>query len=122
MDNAILRKRLSTFKTEGGSVKKVSDDLLVDILRAWETWAGTAKDFHDSIGLSKSQLGGLMGKAKKLHREGRFPVEEFKEIKVESSVVGSLVPCNGIELSWEQGKVIRFAEVSQLVDFLKKVA
>jgi len=124
MDNTILKKRLSTFKTEGGSVKKVSDELLVDILRAWETWTGTAKDFHDSIGLSKTQLGGLMGKAKKLHREGRFPVEEFKEIKVESTAGVSSFggPCNGIEINWEQGKVIRFAEVSQLVDFLKKVA
>ena len=120
MDNTILKKRLSTFKTEGGSVTQVSDDLLVDILRAWEQWGGTARDFHESLGLSKGQLGGLMGKAKKICREGNIVMGDFKEVKLESLVgVGS---SSGIEVAWEQGRVIRFAQVDQLVDFLKKAA
>lgn len=124
MDNAILKKRLSTFRTENGSIKGASDDLLIDILRAWESWPGTAKDFYLSLGMSKTQLGGLMGKAKKLHREGRFPESDFKEIKIESNggATFSAGPCQGIELSWENGKLIRFVQVEQLVDFLKKVA
>ena len=120
MDNAILKKRLSTFKTEGGSVTKVSDDLLVDILRAWEQWGGTAKDFYETLGLSKNQLGGLMNKAKKICREGNIVLGDFKEVKLES-IVGSGTPC-GIEVAWEQGRVIRFSQVDQLVDFLKKAA
>jgi len=122
MDNTILKKRLSTFKTEKGILKNVSDELLGDILRAWECWPGVSKDFYTSMGVTFKQMAKLMGKAKRLHREGRFPESEFKEIKVEGQSVSPLGgPC-GIELSWEQGKVIRFSQVEQLVDFLKKVA
>ena len=121
MDNTILKKRLSTFRTEKGVLKNVSDELLIDILRAWEGWPGNSKDFYTSIGVSFKQMAKLMGKAKKLHREGRFPESEFKEIRVESSPSAFTGPCS-IELSWEQGKVIRFGQVEQLVDFLKKVA
>ena len=35
---------------------------------------------------------------------------------------GHLGPCLGIEMIWENGKLIRFQQVEQLVDFLKKVA
>ena len=124
MDNTILKKRLSTYRTEKGILKNVSDELLIDILRAWEAWPGNAKDFYTSIGVSWKQMAKLMGKAKRLQREGRFPESEFKEIRVEGSseAAGPMSPCQGIELSWEAGKVIRFQQVEQLVDFLKKVA
>ena len=124
MDNAILKKRLSTFRTDSGKLKNVSDDLLIDILRAWEQWPGSAKDFYSSLGSTHRQMAKLMGRAKKLHREGRFPESEFKEIRVESGGVSGVPaePCQGIELSWESGKLIRFVRVDELVDFLKKVA
>ena len=65
----------------------------------------------------------MIGKAKKLRREGHFPVEEFKEVKiVEGSTASSLNGCNVIELSWENGRLIRFGQVEQLIDFLKKAA
>lgn len=125
MDNAILKKRLSSFRTDKGTLTKVNDDLLIDILLAWESWTGTAKDFYTGLGISKMQLGGLMGKAKKLRREG-FPTDGFKEIKVEE-IPSNLVsltsgPCQGVEILWEGGKLIRFPQVEQLIDFLKKVA
>lgn len=66
-------------------------------------------------------MAGIIGRAKKLRREGHFPVEEFKEIKLESPDVAS-GPCQGIELNWAVGKVIRFPDVDLLVDFLKKAA
>src|SRR3989338_2871103 len=123
MDNTILKKRLSTYRTEKGILKNVSDELLIDILRAWESWPGNAKDFYTSIGVSFKQMAKLMGKAKRLQREGRFPESEFKEVKVvggDPALSGG--PCTGIELMWDQGKLIRFPAVEQLVDFLKKVA
>jgi hypothetical protein len=53
------------------------------------------------------------------------PSSEFKEITDAvlngSSAVAGFTGA-GIELSWEQGKVIRFPQVEQLIDFLKKVA
>lgn len=122
MDNAILKKRLSTFKSDSGSVTRVSDEVLIDLLRAWEQWGGTAKEFHSSLSLSKSQLGGLMGKAKKLCRDGNIVLGDFKEVKLDGLLPSGTIPCSGIELTWEQGKVIRFPQVDSLIDFLKKVA
>jgi len=126
MDNAILRKRLSTFKTSSGSLIKVSDDLLFDIIRAWESWTGTSTDLAKELGVNVKQVSFLVAKAKKLQREGRFPESEFKEIKIEESpsILTSLSsgPCRGVEILWDNGKLIRFSLVEQLVDFLKKVA
>jgi hypothetical protein len=121
MENAVLKKKLSTFRSEKGSLINVAPDVLQEVLRSWESWPGSTKEFYSSIGVSQRQMAVLMGKAKKMHREGSFPTEEFKEIKIESSAGFSGAPC-GIELCWEAGKVIRFREVEQLVDFLKKVA
>jgi hypothetical protein len=52
MESTILKKRLSTFKTEKGTLKNVSDELLIDILRSWESWTGNSRDFYTSIGVS----------------------------------------------------------------------
>jgi hypothetical protein len=125
MDNAIMKKRFNTFKSAGGTLKNVSDDLLVDFLRSYEKWPKKAADFYREIGISKMQFTVLMKKAKKLCREGHHPENsEFKEIALDviSGAHVDGVPCQGIELSWDQGKVIRFAKVELLVDFLKKVA
>jgi len=55
-----------------------------------------------------------------LTREGDIPAGEFREIKVEGGLLsGSML--GPIELAWDQGRVIRFSQVEQLIDFLKKV-
>ena len=68
----------------------------------------------------------IIGKAKRMRREGHFPAEEFKEIKVQESPSSltslSAGPCSGVEILWDNGKLIRFQQVEQLIDFLKKVA
>ena len=86
-----------------------------------EGWTGKPKDFYRSIGVNSNQIAFLLGKAKKMAREGQFPAEEFKEVQLDG-IVGSTGSCSGIELCWDQGKVIRFPLVEQLIDFLKKVA
>ena len=121
MDNAILKKKLSTFRSSEGYLVGVSNEVLHDLLRAWEGWTGKSIDFYRSIGVNQKQLAFLLGKAKKMAREGAFPAEEFKEIKIDSGIVTG-TPCNGIELNWEGGKVIRFPQVEQLLEFLKKAA
>jgi hypothetical protein len=123
VDLEVLKKRISTFRGDGGRVKNVSDDVLLEILLAWEQWTGPGRGFATAIGMNRTSLPKLIGKAKKLKREGHFPVEDFKEIKVssgESITAGG--PCQGIEIAWENGKLIRFQAVDQLVEFLKKVA
>ena len=129
MDNTILKKKLSTYLTETGRLQGVPDDILHELLSAWEKWSVESRDFYKSIGFPSSQLAFLMGKAKKLKREGRFPVEDFKEFRIDgidgtgpgSATSATSVTCP-IELFWEKGRVIRFREVDLLVDFLKKVA
>ena len=120
MDNAILKKRLSTFKSSKGSLVRVSEEVLFDVIRVWEQWNGKSSDLARELGIDIKQLVFLIKKAKQLKREGVFPEENFKEIKVDgTSSAGGLC---GIELTWDNGKVIRFAQVEMLVDFLKKVA
>jgi hypothetical protein len=124
MDNSVLKKRLSSFRSEKGTLKRISDEVLIDILFAWENWSGPAKDFYKDLAISKAQFGGLMGKAKKLRRDGYMAEGEFKEIKInsESGQIIESSPCNGVEIVWNNGKIIRFSQVDLLVDFLKKAA
>lgn len=122
----VLKKRISSYRTPKGRLTRVPDELLVDILRAWEQWTGPGSAFYSALGADHRKMAGLIGRAKKLKREGVFPEEAFKEIKIEESPsnLTSLMsgPCQGIEIVWEQGKLIRFSQVEHLVDFLKKVA
>ncbi len=118
MDSAVLKKRLSTYRTEGGRLTRVNDELLIDILKAWEVWGGSSRDFYQGLGISKQQLGCMIKKAKKLSKQG--VMGDFKEIKLDSLV--SATPGYAMELCWDSGRVIRFFHVDHLVDFLKKVA
>lgn len=120
MDIEILRKKISTFRGDGGKVRITDDHLYMEILSAWEQWTGPAEGFYKAVGVSRNGISSIIGKAKKLRRDGHFPTEPFKEIKVAEA--SSLPPCSGIEIAWDGGKLIRFAQVEQLIDFLKKVA
>jgi hypothetical protein len=122
MDNAILKKRLSTFKSAKGMLKKVSDEVVLDVLRTWENWTGTSVELYRELGLSKMQMAQMIKKAKKLVKSGVVVESEFKELS--KDIPGNNIQNlgRGIELLWGGDKVIRFYEVEQLLDFLKKVA
>jgi len=122
MDNMVLKKRLNTFKTAKGTLSKVSDDVVMEVLRAWENCLGTAADLYRDLGLSKMQMVTMIQKAKRLVKSGAVTEGEFKEIQTGMAPGASLVANGSIELAWDQGKIIRFAQVEQLIDFLKKVA
>ena len=121
-----MRKKLSTYLSDKGRLSNISEEVLYEVLVSWENWTGTAKDFYRSIGFTHRQMAGIIGKAKKLKREGRFGSSEFKQVSVEGDAVSistqPSVPCSGAEITWKSGQVIRFAEVSMLIDFLKKSA
>lgn len=122
MDLEVLKKKLSTYRNGRGQVRNVNDGLLMEVLAAWEQWTGPTGGFCTAIGVSRPGISSIIGKAKKLRREG-FPTDQFKEVSVLGAMPGGeLPPCNGIEVIWENGKVIRFLDVDRLVDFLKKVA
>ncbi len=125
MDNSNLKKRLNTYKTAKGTLSKVSDEVIMELLRAWEQWPGTSTDFYRDLSLSKMQMVTLIKKGKKLVKNGAvFPDSEFKEIKIDSASgqLQELGPCSGVELVWNNGRVIRFSQVELLLDFLKKAA
>lgn len=124
MDNATLKKKLSSYESDKGYLKGVSDDLLYEVLVAWENWTGPSSEFYRSLGFSFRQMAGLIGKAKKLKREGAFGSQEFKPVRVEGMTASPAVdgPCAAIEIVWTNGQVIRFSGVDYLVDFLKKSA
>lgn len=122
MDHGILKKKLSTFRTAKGILVRVSDEVVMEVLRAWEQWPGKASDMAKELGLTMRQMMVLVEKAKKRLREGAIAMEEFKDIKIEAPVSLSGGMSGSIELAWDQGRVIRFSQVEQLIDFLKKVA
>lgn len=125
MDLEILKKRISSYRTPKGRITSLPDDLLCEILLAWEEWTGPSSGFYAALGADFRKMASLIGRAKKLKREGRFPEERFKEIKVEESPSNLLSlaggPCQGVEILWDNGKLIRFPHVDNLIDFLKKV-
>ena len=125
MDLEVLKKKISTYKGEGGRVSITSDDLLNEVLQSWEQWTGPASGFCKAIGVSPKGISSIIGRAKKLRRDG-FSADNFKEIGVQESPssYSSLTsgPCSGVEILWDGGKLIRFQHVEQLVDFLKKVS
>jgi hypothetical protein len=125
MDLEILKKKISTYRTDGGHIKIKDDGLLLELLSAWEQWTGPATGFSSALGVHRKAIPGLIGKAKRLRREG-FPGGEFKEIKIEGGggtpTGPSSGPCVGIELGLPDGKLLRFPQVDQLLEFLKKAA
>ena len=97
----------------------------MELLRAWEQWPGTSTDFYRDLRLSNMQMVTLIKKGKKLIKNGTvFPDSEFKEIKIDpsSGQVHELGPCTGVELIWNNGRIIKFSQVELLLDFLKKAA
>jgi hypothetical protein len=93
------------------------------IAKGWEQWTGPAKGFYSALGVSAKSISSIIGKAKKLKREG-FPTGDFKEVRIDGAgaAPGFSGPCSGIELCWSEGRVIRFPSVDPLLEFLKKAA
>lgn len=122
MEIEVLKKKISTFKSPSGRVCKLSDELLHEVLRAWENWTGSRMSFYSSIGVSHKGFASIIGKAKRLKREGHFPAEEFREVQLPALNTHGGVLSNGygIILRLQNKQVIKFREVDQLVEFLNK--
>lgn len=121
MDLEVLKKKLSTYKNARGQVRGVTDDLLLEVLSMWEHWTGTAKDFYRGIGISSNGMASMIGKAKRLRREGHsIPFEEISIEGVTNTSSPDSIACD-IEVQADN-KVIRFRKVDVLVEYLKKAA
>ena len=95
--------------------------MILEVLRGWETWPGSSADYYREIGLSRQQLAILIGKGKKLVKTGAVMESEFKEISLPVSNAGSSgFDGVGTELKLDGNCSIRFGQVDQLLEFLKK--
>lgn len=120
MEAAIIKKRLNTFKSGAGKLTRVSDDVVMEVLRGWEAWPGRAADYYREIGITKQQLWVLIKKGKSLVKSGRVTESEFKEISF--PMIGQDGIGIGMELKLDANRVIKFSQVDQLVDFIKKTS
>ncbi len=124
MDLTVLRKKIDSYRTPAGKITNLPNELLAEILYAWEQWTGPAAGFYKSIGAAQRKMAKLMGKAKQLKRDGAFDGLNFTEVVVEENEpeASAQVGGCGIELVWENNKVIRFGNSDLLMEFLKKAA
>lgn len=123
MDNTVLKKRLSTFKSAQGHLRTISDEVILDVLKAWEQWPGSTADLYRDLGIKKGQLSSIIRRAKHLVKNGAVVESEFKEVEIEQDVqdsVPAITGC-GIELVYKNN-IIRFGSSELLMDFLKKAA
>lgn len=121
MELEVLKKKLSSFRGEGGRVTNVSDDLLLEILSAWENWTGSAHSFYTGIGSNQKKMARMMGRAKQLRREGHsLPFEEIKVEGLTDTGTPMSISCD-IEVQ-DKNKIIRFRKVDLLIEYLKKAA
>ena len=121
METAIIKKRLNTFKSGKGTLSNVGNDVVMEVLRGWESWPGSSADFYREIGLSKMQLTAMIKKGKNLVKSGKVTESEFKEISLPmaGAPAGGLDGV-GMELRFDSNRAIRFSQVDHLVEFLKK--
>ena len=122
MELEILKKKLSSFRTNKGYLKGVSDELLLEILSRWELWTGSSKDFYTGIGSNKAGIAAILKKAKRLKREGAsMPFQPFLIEGVSDSLQGYTPLICDIEVQ-DKNKIIRFRNVDSLIEYLKKAA
>jgi hypothetical protein len=123
MDLTILKKKISSYRTPKGRVTNLPDELLGEILHAWEQWTGISSGFYSSIGVDSRKAAALIGKAKRLKREGLFDGTDFSEVSIIDHSVSSAslvsATTSAIELVWDNKRIIRFLELATLIEFLK---
>lgn len=123
LETAILKKRLNTFRHASGRLQGVSRDVVMDVLRAWESWPGESSEFNREVGLKKHQLATLIREGKKHVKSGKVTESEFKELSLSGLGAGvGAFDGMGMELKLDVNRAIRFGQVDQLVEFLKKTA
>lgn len=125
MDIQALKKKLSVYRDADGCFKNLSNEILYELLVGWENWEGSPASFYSGLGTNFKQMAGVIGKAKRYKREGKFGSADFKEVVVEgsnSNATARTDGCQVIEFVWPDGRMVRFSEVDKLLDFIKRSA
>ena len=126
MDISVLKKKLSVYRDQEGSLKNVSDEVLFELLVGWESWDGSPRDFYSALGSNGKQMASIIGRAKRYKREGRFGNGEFREAVVEAqpTEVQPASTSSGklIEFVCSDGRLVRFSDLDCLVEFMRRTA
>lgn len=120
MDLTQLKKKISSYRTPAGKITRVPDELAYEILLAWEEWSGPASGFYKQLGLDFRKAASLMGRAKKLKRDGVFTQEQFKEVKVAEAAPYESSSSAVVVLRWGTSRVLEFSRIDHVVEFFKK--
>jgi hypothetical protein len=126
MNLTVLKKKISSYRTPKGRITSLPDELLGEILHAWEQWSGPAAGFYKELGVDFRKMGSIMGRAKQLKRDGVFDGLNFTEVVIAEDAESPNTICPpssgcSIELVYKNN-VIRFGSSDLLLDFLKKAA
>lgn len=121
MDFEIMKKKMDAYRTQKGSFKNVKGDLLVELLRMWESHTGSSADMAKKLGMKRNQLGRLVSAARKVAVNSDVADATFHELRTQEAPEPAPAAV-GIEVTWGEGKYIRFPSVDTLMDFLKKAS
>jgi hypothetical protein len=121
MDYEVMKKKLDAYRKPSGQFRRVNGDLLIELLRMWEVHTGPSVDFARNLGMKSKQLGRLVQAARKIATTTEAVDPAFHELQPqESTEVGM---GTGIEVIWgADSKIIRFASMDTLMDFLKRAS
>lgn len=121
MDYDVMKKKLDTYRKSNGQFKRVHGDLLIELLRMWESWTGAPSEFAKKLGMRSKQLGSLVREGRKIATSTENIEGVFHPLEI-PGVSEPTAPCHGIEVVWDGGKIIRFPTVDTLMDFIKKAS
>jgi hypothetical protein len=104
----------------------MSNEVVLEVLQIWQNWQGSTAELYRDLDLSKGQMSALIRAGKRLIKNGYAVDGDFREVKIQEASGGAgnvkSPPCDGVELIWDNGRSIRFGQVEQLIEFLKKSA
>jgi hypothetical protein len=66
MDFEVMKKKLDANRKPNGQFKRVNGELLIELLRVWESYTGASLEFAKKIGMRSKQLGSLVREARKI--------------------------------------------------------
>ena len=120
MEFEVMKKKLETYRRPKGQFRGVKSDILIELLRSWESHSGSSAEFAKKLGMKRRQLGRLVQEARKIATTTEAIDPAFHELPTQDPPGQSAGA--GIEMIWGSDKIIRFPTVDTLMDFLKKAA
>lgn len=121
MDLMILKKKIDGFRSGNGQLSKLPPELLYELRQAWEDFTGPSEEIRRALGMKIGTLRNLWVESKKLNHA----LASAEMLAMPETAAGTGVQSEGkpLELVFDGGnKIIRFPDISSLIEFLKRAA